>query len=539
MKRGIESAYILRVNKALEMYGDKAEASVTKELSSIHHKGVFSQRRLRDLTPAQRKSIITSSLFLKEKFLSTGAFEKLKSRLVGGGNLQDRDKYSEDETSSPTVSLQGLYMTVSLAAKEGRKISTMDIGTAYLNADMKKEVLMRIAPNISRMLVNIDGKAYRQEEDGSIIVRLNKALYGCVESAKLWYDNLMKTLTGMGFRSNGKDRCVLNVTRNGHQVTLCIYVDDILCTSIDDKDLDWVENHLKAKYGEVTAHKGKVHSYLGQTFDFSVEGEVYVSMEGYTVDLLELYKVKGFKPTPAKDGLFDVNDLLERLSEEDADMFRSRVAKIFYMAQRTRPDVLTAVAFLSTRVHKSTSEDMEKLDRVLMYLNGTAALGIRLRPCKDLRVLAYVDASFAVHADMKSHTGGVMSLGFGPVYVCSKKQGLVTNSSTESELVGVSDILPHVIWTRDFLLEQGYKMGPSLLFQDNMSTIALANRGFSKSNRTRHIAIRYFFIKDRIEAKEIEVEYLPTGEMIADIMTKPLQGALFRTMRAWLMGLEQ
>ena len=114
----------------------------------------------------------------------------------------------------------------------------------------------------------------------------------------------------------------------------------------------------------------------------------------------------------------------------------------------------------------------------------------------------------------------------------------MTKSSTESELVGVSDVLPQIVWLRDFLIGQGYDLGPAKLFQDNMSTIAMANRGSSNSSRTRHIAIRYFFVKDRIDAGEVVVEHLGTDDMLADALTKPLQGAQFLRMRSGLMGVE-
>jgi len=120
----------------------------------------------------------------------------------------------------------------------------------------------------------------------------------------------------------------------------------------------------------------------------------------------------------------------------------------------------------------------------------------------------------------------------------SKKQDLVTKSSTEAELVAISNLLPQIIWVRDFLIGQGYNMGAATLFEDNMSTIALAARGGLKSPRTRHIAIRYFFVKDRIDGGEVVIEHLGTEDMLADTLTKPLQGDLFRRMRAGMMGVE-
>jgi hypothetical protein len=138
---------------------------------------------------------------------------------------------------------------------------------------------------------------------------------------------------------------------------------------------------------------------------------------------------------------------------------------------------------------------------------------------------------------MKSHTGGVMSLGTGAAYSASKKQKLNTKSSTEAELVGIDDILPQALWTKYFMEAQGYGT-QSILAQDNQSTIRLSDNGKASSGRgTRHINIRYFFITDRIARKEIAVQYCPTKEMVADYFTKPLQGELFYKFRDQIMGL--
>ena len=179
---------------------------------------------------------------------------------------------------------------------------------------------------------------------------------------------------------------------------------------------------------------------------------------------------------------------------------------------------------------------MIKLDRVLKYLNSTQELGIVIEPSEGLQIVAYVDASYGVHADYKSHTGAVVSLGRGPVWTMSKKQKLVSKSSTEAELIGVSDDLTQVIWIRDFLISQGYTVDAAKLFQDNTSTIAMIKRGSSNSDRTRHIAIRFFFVKDRVDAGEIKVEYMKTADMVADVLTKPLQGTYFRKLRAQLLN---
>jgi hypothetical protein len=138
---------------------------------------------------------------------------------------------------------------------------------------------------------------------------------------------------------------------------------------------------------------------------------------------------------------------------------------------------------------------------------------------------------------MKSHTGGAMSLGAGVIYGTSKRQKLNTKSSTEAEVVGTDDVMPQMLWTLYFLEAQGYKIDDNLLYQDNKSSILLETNGRGSSGkRTRHMNVRYFFIADRVKSKEIRIEYCPTGIMLADYFTKPLQGLLFRQLRDMIMG---
>ena len=173
----------------------------------------------------------------------------------------------------------------------------------------------------------------------------------------------------------------------------------------------------------------------------------------------------------------------------------------------------------------------------MKYINNKKALGIKLSVSGVIAVTAYVDASYGVHMDGKSHTGVVLTLGRGPIYCKSSKQKIVTRSSTESELVGLSDSLSQVLWTKNFLLAQGYILGAAIINEDNTSTILLATKGKSVHNRTKHINIKYVYIKEKIDDGEIVIQHLPTTEMIADILTKPLQGNLFVRLRSLMMNL--
>ena len=152
----------------------------------------------------------------------------------------------------------------------------------------------------------------------------------------------------------------------------------------------------------------------------------------------------------------------------------------------------------------------------------------------------FIDASHAVHNDMKSHTGGTLMLGKGAAYSKSTKQKINTKSSTEGEIVGVDDILPQVLWTNFFMRTQGYSSKETIVYQDNKSTILLEENGKKRSGRrTRHLNIRYFFLTDQIEKGNISIQYCPTDEMIGDYMNKPLQGEKFRKFRKDILNLRE
>ena len=150
----------------------------------------------------------------------------------------------------------------------------------------------------------------------------------------------------------------------------------------------------------------------------------------------------------------------------------------------------------------------------------------------------YPDAAFAVHQDMRSHTGAVLTMGKGAMQVISAKQKLNTRSSTEAELVAADDVVVQAMWTRNFLEAQGYS-SKTTIFQDNTSAILLEKNGKeSSSKRTRHINIRYFYITDCVQKQYLNIEYCPTADMLGDFPSKPLQGQKFKKFRALIMNSE-
>ena len=168
-------------------------------------------------------------------------------------------------------------------------------------------------------------------------------------------------------------------------------------------------------------------------------------------------------------------------------------------------------------------------------------MGLVLRPGgMGVRVRLFVDASYGVHVDGRSDTGSCVVVGdVGSVHCRSTKQQIVTKSSTEAELVGLSDSVNQAIHIQDFLALQGYKLEPIIVYQDNLSCMALLERGQSSAERTRHISIRYFWVKERVDNSEMVIKHKGTKEMYANVLAKPLQGAQFQYERECLTGWPQ
>ena len=414
--------------------------------------------------------------------------------------------------------------------------------------DVEERVIMKISGVLADLLIEIDPAKYGPflvfEKGVKIVyVQVLKALYGMLIAALLWYKQFKTDLEQAGFKFNSYDPCVANRRVNGTMQTVKFHVDDLKSSHVDsrvnDNFLSWL-NSKYGKYGEVKATRGKTHEYLGMKFTYSDDG-VIVDMRDYVRSMIEDFPIdlgSESAKTPAEENLFTIGDSME-LDKKRAEDLHTFTAKGLFACKRARPDIHTAISFLCTRVKKPTDDDWKKLVRLMKYLNGSRDEVLFLA-ADDLHVLKwYVDASFAVHGDFKSHTGGAMSYGTGVPISISRKQKLNTRSSTEAELVGVDDVSTMILWTKLFLNDQGYHISRNVVHQDNKSAILLEKNGKrSSSKRTRAINIRYFFIADQAEKGNVEIKYCPTNLMIGDFFTKPLQGKKFEFFRDLILGKE-
>lgn len=500
---------------------------LTKEVQTILDKKSFQGVLLRDLSSNERSKIIFANTIFDEKTNESGQIIKRKGRIVANGSQQSRDLY--DDCSSSTVSSSAMMVIAGVAAREKRHVVTADITAAYLNAPMEEDVYLSLPPLVAQIVCDLDSsfKQFRNG-NGGMIVKLLKALYGCVESSKLWFGHISNCLTTYGFKQNVNDLCVFNKWIGNKQLTVILHVDDLMITCVDERQINLLIKYLEKHYGKLSVNRGLNHQYLGLNFEFDIKDRCcYLSANKYILQILDDYNVRSTRTTPATANLFKV-DASEELDDTQRQEFHTTVAKLLYLARKVQPAILTAVNFLSSRVSKPTKSDLSKLYRVLMYLKGNLHFRLKLNIGPKYIVKLYCDASHAVHTlTSRGQTGAVIFIGGCPIFWKSNRQKMAAKSSSESEILAVSDCISQFVWLKNFLEDQDIKLCEYYLMGDNEACFNMISKNYHTSESTRHINIRKHFIKDILEENKIKLIKVPTDTMIADVFTKPLQGSLF------------
>ena len=488
----------MSAKKGLKMFGSSGVAAIKKELEQPIYRKVMHGKKSKELTREQKRAALRYLMFLKQKRCG-----KIKGRGCADGRKQ-RVYKTKEESSSPTIHVESLFLSCIIDALEGRNVVTMDIPGAFMQADIDELIHVKLVGELADLLIKVD-PSYSQfvtYENGKRVIytELDKALYGTIQAALLFWKKLSGFLSKeLGFVANPYDTCVMNKTINGKQMTIGWHVDDLKLSHVDMEVLESIISKIELEFGKeapLTVTRGKIHEYLGMTIDFSDPGKVIFSMIDYVQKLIDETPeelLKGACTSPASNHLFNVNADCDKLDPSTAILYHHLVAQLLYLGKRTRPDLLLAVSFLCTRVQSPDEDDWKKLGRCIRFLRDTKNDKLTLQADNMSSISWWIDASFAVHPNMRSHTGATMSMGKGCPISISTKQKLNTRSSTEAEVVGVNDGMYLVLWVRHFLEAQGYHITDNIVYQDNQSAMKLENNGKRSSTKnTRHMEIRYF-----------------------------------------------
>jgi hypothetical protein len=338
-----------------------------------------------------------------------------------------------------------------------------------------------------------------------MFVRLTGALYGLPESGKLWYELVSDFMFQIGFDRCVEDPCLFHKESPRGKIIISLDVDDGLYMSTDDSLTQDLIRKLEDRFGKVKHTAGDNLSFLGLNIKKEEDGNIKVSQPAFIADILEGWDRSKTAPTPATKNLLQLD---ETSPPTEVKPFLSQVMK-----PKTRPDILFAVSYLASRSSCPTLKDTKAVERVKAYLNNTRDDGLHVN-VEEMTLQATVDASHGIHhKDSKGNTGMILSLGSSPIFSRSVKQKYVATSSTHAEIIATYESVAYITGIRQLLEELGYpQRAPSKIQQDNKSSLHIYEKGWSGSNKTRHIRTKYHYIVERMEEGTITPTYTPTDD---------------------------
>jgi hypothetical protein len=406
----------LSLKAGLKEWGKKGFKAYHSEMKQLHLCKTFKPNHWRELSKTQRQTVLESHMFLKLK-----RDGNIKGRTVAGGNKQ-RDYISKEYASSPTVATESVLLSCIIDTEKHRDVAVVDIPNAFVQTCVENEkdmdfikirgilvdILVEISPEAYKSYVSQDNKGNKQ-----LLVQCQNALYGTMVASLLYYRKFAKILTDIDFIINAYDPCVANKIIEGKQMTICFHVDGCKLSHRKKTVMDRMIGYLQQEYesifedgsGAMTVSRGKIHKYLGMTLDYSVPGQVKITMLDYVDEILAAFdkaepKGGGTKTSADPDSLFKVDEDCEKLTQAKAVEFHNLVAKTLYATKQARPDTCTTIAFLTMRVREPDKDDWTKLVHLMRYIRGTHMMPLILSANGSGILKWWVDASFTVHPNM-------------------------------------------------------------------------------------------------------------------------------------------
>ncbi|MDR3678315.1 MAG: reverse transcriptase domain-containing protein [Flavipsychrobacter sp.] len=508
--------------------------SIGSELQSHLLNGTWEIARI----PPGRKALKHKWVF-KVKMDVNGDVSKLKSRLVAAGYSQVYG-IDYDETFSPVANLLSIRVFFALCAQYDLEIRQMDVGTAFLNADLTEDIYMDIPEfyDLDAELAQLPtDHALKSVPREQIKCRLKKAIYGLKQSPRKWNENIDKFLRSMGYEPLLSDPCLYLYRTDDETSLIAVYVDDILIASSSVSSVQYVVDAFNAKYK--MEDKGEPVFIVGiRVTRDRVKRTIKLDQGTYIEKMLEKFRMDkciGIG-TPCDANVKLTMDMCPQTDSEKHQMskypYRELIGSLMYAMVGTRPDIAYAVSNLSKFLGNPGMLHWEAALRVLRYLRCSTNLGITyvMNPDDNLELVAYTDSDWAGCQDSRrSHSGGVLILAGGPVCWISKRQPSVTMSSAEAEYAACQFVCRDVIWVKGMLNELCVNLRGHVvkMFTDSTACMAIASKAII-DRKTKHIEMYYHYIKERvIEFKDIELLYVKTDDNIADVFTKALNEASF------------
>jgi Reverse transcriptase (RNA-dependent DNA polymerase) len=465
--------------------------------------------RTTNMKPIKSKWVFT----VKPKKDSSGLVEKFKARLVAKGFSQ-RFGVDYNETFAPVAHQESLRTLLALSTLHELQLRQLDVVGAYLNGDIDEELYMCQPEGFN--------------SDNSKVWRLNKAIYGLKQAGCVWNKKLnISLVTELGFKRCISDPCIYILRDVEKIVIMAVYVDDMILAHNDNNLCERVVAQLDDKF-QIT-DLGEPTRILGMNLQYHPDkGTISINQSTYIKELMTQFNLTSCKPisTPHQPGVY-LTKAMEPSNDEERQRMRdtpygSLVGALNYISTHTRPDISTAVGALCRYISNPGPAHWTAAKRVLQYLSYTLDMGIIFTKGESKGILAYSDSDWGQDIDTRrSTTGYVITLAGAPISWKSKRQSTVATSSVHAEYMALYDTIREVVWLRTLLQEMGFpESGPTKVYGDNQGCLAICSN-LRTDSRTKHIDIKYHFNREQVQGGMIDLEYCPTGGMVADSLTKP------------------
>jgi hypothetical protein len=467
--------------------------------------------------PVNRKAVGCKWVF-KVKHNAQGDVERFKGRLVAKGYSQ-RYGIDYDETYSPVVRLSSVRTVLAYAVQKDMLVHQMDVVTAFLNGELDEEIYME------------QPEGYVEPGQDDMVCKLKKSLYGLKQSPRCWNQTFVKSVESLGFEQSQADPCIFVKCHPGGELSIiAVYVDDLIIMTTTTEEMQGIKTSLSKNFK--MKDLGSLHFCLGISVEQSEDG-IKLSQKQYIEKLLERYGLQDAKPVSTP---MDVNVKLVaddgQSKPVDPVGYQSIVGSLLYAAVATRPDISQAVGVLSRFNSAPTEAHLTAAKRVLRYLKGTINLSLQYKKTENSDVTGYSDAGWADDVDSRrSTTGNVFIMSGSPISWLSQRQSTVALSTAEAEYIALSSACQEAVWLQRLLTDIGENIKPITIMEDNQGAIAIAKNPVGHK-RTKHIDIRYHFVREQTQKGVIEIQYLSTKEMLADMFTKPLPRGQFEYLRS-------
>ncbi len=498
------------------------QQAMHEELQSLNENDTFELVKL----PEGKSSVGGKWVYCTKE--NADGNKSFKARYVAKGYSQVKG-IDYNETFSPTANITSVRALMQIAAHNDLTVHQMDVKTAFLHAPIDTEIYLE----------QPEGFQLKSEDDSQLVYKLKKSIYGLKQSGRNWNRVLHDHLCNDGFVQNPMDHCVYKKTTDNHDVIhVIIWVDDLIIATNKMTLMNDFKENMQQKFK--MKDLGEISYFLGIHFS-QTDGEIRMNQKRYLTKLLERFNMLDCKPraTPC-EVKFDDNAHNSDPCVNPTE-YRELVGSLIYAATSTRPDISFVVSRLSQYLSAPKNQHMVMAKHVLRYLKGTLDYELVYRKSdKPLGLFAYSDSDWASSVeDRKSITGYCFSMtGHGGVISWkSKKQPTVALSTCEAEYMGIGSTTQESLYLAQLLQGMDANMSTcTTIFEDNQGAIALSRNPVNRQ-RSKHIDVKYHFIRNALAEGKIDIQYCPTEHMVADSLTKPINKVKLHSFKKYLFGI--